>query len=258
MIKLPKFDNWNSVYCVNTLKIYLIIYLIIVIVSYFGRMFLPQFWIDLITNKRVKGEFCKSLVGAHKAKLKEWSSCSSCDTGCSCENCPIDFKRYLFRRVFIAGYFYLGFLLLKYLGYIPVLAILGGIGSKGIKLAKTWLPIILGLCCILPLFRLPLKTQYIFIGSDKVGFKELGNNSSASSYICGNSSGLESNVTGLAEAKNSFATACSVNAGKLVLYSLIPMVIVFLIFCLIVFIKLQSKTNMEVFESDDTPPINKR
>jgi hypothetical protein len=245
---LPYFSKWSSLYSAKTFKIYICIYLIIIFISYFVRRICPDFWLKAISTKRVKGKFCNSLL-KDKSNLKEWSGCDSCETGCSCKNCPISFKRYLFRRVLIALYLYAGFYILKLLGMIPILKILGMIGSLFIGTANTWVPIVLVLSCIIPLFRLPRKAQYIFIGSDKVGFKELDNGSTDSPFICGDASSVNSNVVGLGKAKNYFATDCSVNAGYLVLYSLIPIIIVFLILCLIIFIVTKKNQHKEVFES---------
>lgn len=245
---LPDFSTWSSLYSGKTLKIYLGIYLIIIFISYFGRSILPNFWNEAISNNRVKGKFCNSLLN-DKSNLDKWSGCKSCDKGCSCKNCPLSFRRFLFRRVLIPVYIYGIFFIMKLLGMVPILSVFRLISNLFIGTAKTWFPIILALVCIIPLFTLPLKTQYIFIGNDKVGFKELDNGSGDGPYICGNSSSLDSNVVGLAKAKNYFGTGCSVNAGKLVLYSLIPLFIVFLIFCLIVFISSQKKQNKQVIES---------
>lgn len=236
------FSDWSSLYSGKTLKIYLGIYLFIIFISYFGRSICPRFWVESISNKRVKGKFCNSLL-KDKSNLDKWSDCKSCDQGCSCKNCPLSFKKYLFRRVLIALYLYLSFYVLKMLGMIPELMPLKIVGNLFLGLAKTWVPVVLVLSCIIPLFRLPVKAQYIFIGNDKVGFKELNNGSSDGPYICGDSSGIDSNVVGLATGKNNFATGCSVNAGRLVLYSLIPLVIVILIFCLIIFICSKNKQN---------------
>lgn len=254
---IPDLTNWNSLYSIKNIKVYLGIYLFIILISYFGKTLLPKFWTSAISNKRVKGKFCESIASdSDKSTLKEWSGCLSCDTGCSCKNCPISFKRYLFRRVLIPVYLYLSFMILKYLGMSPILKPLGLIGSFICSISDTWFPIILALCVIIPLFRIPLKTQYIFIGSDKKGFKQLDNSKNNGPYICGDASSIDSTVVGLGKAKNYFATGCSVNTLYLVLYSLIPLIIIILIFCLIVFLnskkeETQQKYKESFIEYDD-------
>lgn len=236
---MTNFSDILSVVSLTSLKLYAVIYITIILISYFGKSFLPEFWVKFISNPRVKGHFEDGLTKDQKTSLSNWSDCKSLKDGCSCKNCPLSFKRYMFRRVLIAFYIYAGVFLFEMLGMIPILAPIGMIASMIMNLSGIWFPLILLSSSIIPLFRLPINTQYIFKGNKTTGFTNLGNDKKDRPFVCGDADSLKKNVINNPDGMKYFATGCSINAKKLCLYSLIP--VVFAIIILIIVILINAK-----------------
>ena len=206
----PNFkDGWSSLYSIKAIKLYIYFYIFIILISYFLRPIMPKFWNNCISNDRVSSPYC-SQVGSSWPDYKD---------KCACKDCPINFIKYVWRRLLVPIYISVGLsILVTILSMIPFTMPIGLIlDGLFISTRNYWFPPMFLLTTIIPLFRLPKNLQYIFNSNDKSGYSNIKANDTGP-YICGDASQFDSTVKNDDEGKKYFLTQCSINVEKLLLF----------------------------------------
>lgn len=210
----------------NRLILYGFIYILLVLASYFFRPKMPTWWNNLISNPRVKGQFCDKLDPSSEKNMYEWSSCVACDPGCSCANCPINGIKWLWQRALIPFYILTFYFIVTL--FVPELAELLEASEFLYKLIKFLFALSVAAATIVPLLRLPTKLQYRFKGTDANGFNNIKADGDGP-FICGDADKIKGHVLNDPKAKDYFATDCSINSGKLLLNILWPILFIIIV-----------------------------